>query len=199
MRTRRPWNVLLAGSGVAVVVSMVGIVPASAREPDVPTGPAQPVIVVLADQHDDVPATAAGSGRRRAMAQADQQPLVDQARQAGAANIKQFSVVNGFAATMTAAAQEQMTSDPRVRAVVPDSIVRSPRHRTPTGAARGATAVSGICPADPARPQLEPEALALTRATQAQELATGKGVRVGIVAAGLDAGNPDLIRTGGSR
>src|SRR2546430_10828331 len=88
----------------AVVLAVTGAITGSAsgapRRPDLAGDDARAVIVVLADQHDEAPATAAGSGRLRALAQADQQPLVAQARQAGAVGIRQFSVVNGFAATM---------------------------------------------------------------------------------------------------
>src|SRR5690349_10382174 len=114
---------------VAVVVAVTGGVASASGAPGPPDpagGDARAVIVVLADQHDEAPATAAGGGRRHALAQADQQPLVAQARQAGAVGIRQFSVVNGFAATMPAAARERLAADPRVRAVVPDRVNRMP-------------------------------------------------------------------------
>src|SRR2546423_10332036 len=106
------------GSLVAVVVvAVTGGVTGSAsgapRRPDPAGDDAGAVIVVLADQHDEAPATAAGSGRRRALAQADQQPLVAQARQAGAVGVRQFSVLNGFAATMPAAARQRAGGHPR--------------------------------------------------------------------------------------
>src|SRR2546430_643706 len=66
------------------------------------------------------------------------------------------------------------------------------------GGAGGAAGARPPCPQDPAKPLLEPEALTLTDATRAQNLATGKGVKVGFVADGLDVDNPDLVRADGS-
>jgi hypothetical protein len=56
----------------------------------------------------------------------------------------------------------------------------------------------GVCPSDPAKPQLEPEALGLTDAVRAQTLATGKGVKVGFLADGVDVHNPEFTRGDGS-
>ena len=173
---------------VLLVAGMVVAAPAASAD-----SAQQPVIVVLADQHDDVPATAAGIPRRLGLTKADQQPLVALARDAGAQNLKQFSVINGFAASMSPAAQDRLAADPRVRAVVPDRMNKrpSPVQQRGTGAAAPG---QRVCPADPAKPLLEPEALQLT-----QDLVTGKGVKVAFVADGLDIGNADLVRPDGSR
>jgi hypothetical protein len=63
-----------------------------------------------------------------------------------------------------------------------------------------------VCPSDPAKPLLEPEALQVTHTAytdpsipQAQNLVTGAGVKVAFLADGIDVNNPDLIRTDGSR
>ena len=60
------------------------------------------------------------------------------------------------------------------------------------------------CPADPSKPQLEPEALQLTHTAfndpstpQAQNIVTGAGVKVAFIADGLDINNPDFIRANG--
>src|SRR5437773_8820165 len=101
-----------------LVAATVGVLSGSARagQSDPAGDDPRPVIVVLADQHEGAPATAAGVGRRRGLAVADQQPLVDQVRAGGATNVRQFSVVNAFAATMPAAAAGRLAADPRVRA-----------------------------------------------------------------------------------
>jgi hypothetical protein len=70
------------------------------------------VIVVLADQHDEAPASAGTAGRRHALALADQRPLVDQVRRADATDIKQFSLGNGFAATVSGAERQRLATDP---------------------------------------------------------------------------------------
>ena len=87
---------LVAAVVLAVTGGLSGSASGAPRPPDSAGDDAQAVIVVLADQHDEAPATAAGGGRRHALVQADQQPLVAQARQAGAVDIRQFSVLNGF-------------------------------------------------------------------------------------------------------
>ena len=63
-----------------------------------------------------------------------------------------------------------------------------------------------LCPANPAQPGLEPEALQATNAAfadpttpQAQNLATGSGVKVAFLADGLDVDNPDFVRPDGSK
>ncbi len=84
----------------------------------------------------------------------------------------------------------------------------SPLARTAAPSATGVrhVATSGpfaICPADPAHPRLEPEALTVMRALtddgspNAQQLATGAGVKVAFIADGIDPDNPDLIRANG--
>lgn len=169
-------------------------------------GQQRPVIVVLRDQHPEAPPSKTTSigARRTAVTRADQRALVAQAEQAGATHVTQFSVINGFAATMTAAEDQHLAADPRVAAVVPDLPVARPTDAVPT-AVPTATARSGapknnpnVCPADPKQPLLEPEALQVTHDTDAQRLATGKGVTVAYLADGIDTGNPDFVRPDGS-
>src|SRR2546429_306046 len=59
-----------------------------------------------------------------------------------------------------------------------------------------------VCPSDPAQPLLEPEALQVMNAEQqtgagipaAHDLVDGTGVKVALIADGLDINNPDLSR-----
>jgi hypothetical protein len=208
---QRRFGLLRACVLVSVVcLPAVGVLPAAVGESRIAAlaeEPPQPVIVVLDAQHEEV--LASDSPRRRSLTASDQRPLVELAGQAGARDIKQFSVVNGFAASMSPAAQDRLVADPRVRAVVPDRVHTRPRRAEVSAASAGPVAsapAAAVCPSDPARPLLEPEALQRTHTAfddrsvpQAQNLASGKGVKVAFLADGLDVTNPDLIRPDGSR
>ncbi|HEX4722920.1 MAG TPA: S8 family serine peptidase [Pseudonocardiaceae bacterium] len=174
-------------------------------------GPQKPVIVLLKNQHPETPPNKANDQRRSAVTQTDQAPLVDQVRQTGATHVHQYSVINGFAAQMTAAESAHLATDPDVAAIVPDLPVKMGTDTpaaAPTSASPKATPQvpnPSVCPADPSKPLLEPEALQVTNdafgdasTPQAQNLATGKGVKVAYLADGVDPNNPDFIRADGS-
>jgi hypothetical protein len=171
-------------------------------------GPTQPVIVLLRDQQPGNPPNRLNDAARTNATRAEQGALVTEAKATGAKNVTQFSVINGFAATVTSAESAHLASDPQVAAVVPDLPVRE----TPTqpaaqaAPAAPAKAPAGACPADPTKPLLEPEALQVTNAAfsdpstpQAQSLATGAGVKVAFLADSLDINNPDFVRADGSK
>ncbi len=176
-------------------------------------GPQQPVIVLLRNQHPETPPNKANNQHRAAITQSDQAPLVDQVRQTGATHVHQYSVINGFAAQMTAAESAHLATDPGVAAIVPDLPVKMRSTGTaptapaaPTGTKAAPQVLNpSVCPADPNKPLLEPEALQVTHdafgdasTPQAQNLASGKGVKVAYLADGVDPNNPDFIRADGS-
>jgi hypothetical protein len=185
-----------------------------------------PVIVVMKNQHPDLTAKSLGV-QRKAAAATDQNPLVAHAKSTGAKDVKSFSLVNGFAAKMTPAEAAHLRSDPTVAAVVPDRPITidnlSKKQKAELAAAAKAGALAapaatgadgqtpadkvlpGTCPTDPAKPILEPEALQTTQTAfenpataQAQNLATGKGVKVAWIADGMDIHNPDFQRADGT-
>lgn len=191
-------------------------VPASAAPGPAP-GERAPVIVVLRNQHRELPPKAgqAAWAARKSATRADQAALLNRARLAGATQVKQFSMVNAFGAPLTRAETDRLRADPGVAAVVPDRMV--PVRPAPTAvqeaaAVTGAQATAGddrvlpgTCPTDPARPLLEPEALESTYTAhrdpdrpQAQNIVDGTGVKVAWIADGLDIRNPDFIRADGT-
>jgi len=201
----------LAGA-LAAVLAAAGLMPAAAAAA-AQTGPKQPVIVVLRNQHPELPAKSAAQARRQTTAH-DQAPLVSGARGNGATDVKTFSIINGFSASMTAAEANTLRADPSVAAVVPDRMVPlAPLTAADKSAIKAQATVTappdhmlpGTCPSDPSKPLLEPEALQTTHTAftnpalpQAQNLVDGAGVKVAWIADGLDIHNPDFIRADGT-
>jgi hypothetical protein len=170
------------------------------------------VIVVLKSQQRGRLATVASVKARASAQQALRRPLIASISRSGGAVTHQFTVLNAFAAQVSNAERARLASDPSVASVVPDALVTEPQPVTATPGSGGTpspgnptTPQSGICPSDPAKPLLEPEALQTMHVAysdpsipQAQNLATGKGVKVAFFADGLDINNPDFIRADGS-
>ncbi|HEX5496106.1 MAG TPA: S8 family serine peptidase [Mycobacteriales bacterium] len=195
----------------ACACTALGLLPGVATAaPSTSAGPANThVIVLLRNQHTNLPARGAHRAERRRANAADQKPLLARARQSGGKNLHSYSLVNGFAATVPAAEVGQLAADPSVAAIVPDRLVHLPTVSRPdavgTSSVTPAALPAGTCPTSPDTPLLEPEALALThtafadpRTPQAHNLATGRGVKVGFIADGIDIGNPDLTRPDGT-
>jgi hypothetical protein len=172
--------------------------------------PAQPVIVMLRNQHADLSIAKGQRSPRVDAAMHDQAPVIATAQRSGATNVRGFKTVNGFAAKATPTQIAQISADPTVAAVYPDlQVRRAPKPVRPAGPAPragrvNAAATTEICPSDPAKPLLEPEALQVTNTAftsastpQAQNLVTGAGVKVAWLADGIDINNPDFIRANG--
>jgi len=169
-------------------------------------------IIIFKNQHPEAPARIA-AGQRAQAVDADQAPVRSELAQLNTRDVKSFHMVNAVAATISQAEADNLAANPDVQAVVPD-LQRSfaPKDTSGPGgtapaAASGVPSTNGlqqICPPNPAVPLLEPEALQVMHVefqpgdTQpaAHDLADGSGVRVGIIADGLDPNNPDLQRKG---
>jgi hypothetical protein len=204
-------RIRLAGT-LAAALAAAGLMPAGAASA-ASAGPKQPVIVVLRDQHPELPAKSDAQARRQTTAR-DQAPLVSGARGSGATDVKTFSIINGFSASMTTAEANTLRADPSVAAVVPDRMVPlTPLTASDKAAIKAQATVAappdhlipGTCPSDPSKPLLEPEALQTTHTAftnpavpQAQNLVDGSGVKVAWIADGLDVRNPDFIRADGT-
>lgn len=180
----------------------LGSAPAQAADTGA-SGPAQRVIVVMRDQLTDLPMHTQAAKRGRAAA-ADQAPVVARLKESGATHVSGMSLINAVSATLKPDAMARIRGDRDVAAVVPDLPIRQPATArdaaAPTTAAPTTAATkNGIgCPKDPAKPLAEPEALSLTHTDAAHRTATGKGVKVAFFAEGMDADNPEFIRTDGS-
>lgn len=168
-----------------------------------------PVIVVLKDQHPEVPATPALARNRAAAVAGDQQPVISDLRLTGAHQVKTFSVLNAVAATVSKGEAARLAADPAVASVVPDvtwNLGQAPSTTT-SGVTPALRTPSGqqVCPA-PGKVQLNPEALQAIQAnssvpgapTAASLGVDGKGVTVVDIAEGVDTHNPDFTRNGKS-
>lgn len=182
---------------IAVSTSVLGLAGAATAAPaPAASGPTQHVIVLLKNQHSELPATA---GSRTQATDRDQAPLVARARSHGGKDFRQLHVTNAFATAVPASEAAALAADPAVAAVVPDKLIKAPARedRRPSKSAPGPVS-DLVCPSDPAKPLLEPEALQTTHTVQAQKIATGKGVTVAFLADGVDPNNADFIRADGS-
>ena len=161
------------------------------------------VIIVLTDQHSTGRFAALNASREQVV-QTDQAGVLAAVRAQGGTDVTQLISVNAIAAHLSAAGVSALRSNPAVARIQPD--VRVPVLGVPQAAAGPKPVSPQICPADPAKPFLEPEALAVTHTEtddpndpdQAANIATGKGVIVSIDGMNALAGNPNLIRPDGS-
>src|ERR1700690_1477181 len=167
-------------------------------------------IIIMKNQLASLPAKGATAQGRIRGGDAAQAGVLAELSRVHAAHVKSFHIIDAISATISAAEMARLKANPAVRAVVPDSV----RQLTPLGAG---TAVAGpaktaagpsspaartpapqqICPSNPAVPLVEPEARSVMNADAANQIADGTGVKVGIIADGLDPNNPDLIRANG--
>ncbi|SDJ05197.1 Serine protease, subtilisin family [Frankineae bacterium MT45] len=191
-----------------IAMGGAGLVAVALAPPADAVGATQNVIVLLRDQHTDKPATQAGMSRRAAAVGADQAPLRQRIGKLGGKTTKTYKTLNAVAATLPSSAVAALQSDPAVAEVVPDLQwkLSAAGEKAVKAAAGTATPAQSICPTDPSKPLLEPEALALTH-TDSDNAQTptarslgydGTGVKVGFIADGLDINQPDFIRADGS-
>jgi hypothetical protein len=190
-------GVVVAAAAMVVAMAAPGqAVTASASAAAEAAATPQSVIVLMRDQHPDLKPKVQADQRAAAVA-GDQSTVVQDLKDHGATELSQLNTVSAVAAKVKPAEVDRLRDNPKVAAVVPDLTVYPPA-KPAKNTAKGKVDKS-ICPADPAKPLLEPEALSLTNTTQAQALATGKGVKVAFLADGIDINNPDFIRADGSR
>jgi subtilisin family serine protease len=169
----------------------------------------QNVIVMLANQHLDLGITKGKVSPRVQANRQDQSSLIASAKSHGARNLRGFDSINAFAASASPDQLRQLAADPSVAAIVPDLPISKPAALDfgaggPSASKPTPAALSTICPSDPAKPLLEPEALQVTNTAfldpatpQAQNIVDGTGVKVGWIADGIDINNPDFIRANG--
>ena len=165
-------------------------------------------IIIFKNQLSSLPAAGATATARTRAASAAQAGVMAELKRVHASHVRSFHIIDAVAATISSAEASRLKHDPSVKAVVPDAARRlaslggGAGPIFPAAARRGqhvaeAAAAQQICPADPARPLVEPEARQVMNAAAANKIVNGSGIKVGIIADGIDPNNPDLIRAGG--
>jgi hypothetical protein len=164
-------------------------------------------IIIFKNQLGRLPATRSNTRARASAAFAAQAGVRAELTRLHAKNVRSFSLINAMAATVSAAEVKHLQANPAVQAVVPDALRHFASLGSGPGPALGAmagvsshaasTGPQQICPSDPSKPLIEPEARQVMNVDAAEQLADGSGIRVGILADGIDPNNPDLIRANG--
>jgi Subtilase family len=171
-------------------------------------------IVILRDQHAELPARGATAGARARRLDGEQAPLRGELSLVHAKDVRGFHLVNAISATISRAESDRLRANPAVQAVVPDLTIPAPAppkpepslEAAPPAATPSTSELQQLCPPDPAVPLMEPEALQLMNVElqpgagrpAAHDLADGSGVKVAFIADGVDIGNPDFQRGGAS-
>jgi subtilisin family serine protease len=164
-------------------------------------------IIIFKNQLGRLPATRSDTRARVSAAAAAQAGVRAELTQLHASNVRSFSLIDAMSATISAAEVRHLQADPAVQAVVPDALRHFASLGSGPGPALGAlagesshvasTGPQAICPSNPAQPIVEPEAREVMNVAAAEQITDGSGVKVGILADGIDPNNPDLIRPNG--
>lgn len=179
----------------------------AAQAASLSTNVTTPVIVFLKNQPSLSPASVRSAERRDTIS-ASQAPFLSELAEVHATHVTTYSLVNAFAATVSAGEEKILAADPDVAEVIPDGTIEGPSPATETKSAGPARAdyspLPGACLPD-GKAELEPEGLSLTQtdsqtagAKTARSLGfTGAGVTVGFMADGIDPDNVNFIRPDG--
>ena len=166
-------------------------------------------IIIFKNQLSNLPVRGATMQRRVSAANAAQAPVLNELATLHATHVQGFHIINAIAATISPAEAQRLRANPAVQAVVPDALHRLTPLGTGPGPVfpgrtghglRGAAAsdpAQQVCPSNPAQPLIEPEARTLMNVDAAQKIVDGTGIKVAVLADGIDPNNPDLIRPDG--
>jgi subtilisin family serine protease len=167
-------------------------------------------IIIFRNQLTGLPARGATASARIQAANSAQAGVLAELRQVHAAHVHSFHIIDAISATISSAEATRLQRNSAVRAVVPDMMRHfaslgsgagpafpRPGHRGNHVLANGLDAAQQICPGNPAQPLAEPEARQVMNVDAADQIVTGSGIKVGIIADGIDPDNPDLIRADG--
>ena len=230
MRGKKLSIVTAAAAALVAGQAAVAVTPASAAPLDL-FGPMntslaaelsqnvnQNVIVIMKSQPKQDPVGSTAATTRASAIRSAQQPFVTELTQVHATHVKSYTMVNAFAATVSASEEQRLSGNSSVAEVIPDATIQGGNDiPTAPAAATGESAksstsgsptpndIAGACGPN-GQVQLAPEGLALTNTASdnplqptAQKLGvTGAGVKVAYIADGVDPNNANFIRNGKS-
>jgi subtilisin family serine protease len=166
-------------------------------------------IIIFKNQLSSLPARGRTAHARASATVVAQAAVRAELANVHATNVRSFQIINAISATISSAEVKRLAANPAVRAVVPDGFRRFASLGSGPGPALPALAANGkrprvastgsqmVCPSDPSQPLIEPEARNVMNVNAADQIVDGSGIKVGIIADGIDPNNPDLIRANG--
>jgi len=203
----------LAASGAAVAAHSPGrvfkgtkSVLTAAQVERLAAGATHRSIIIFKNQLTGLPASGATASARIQAASASQSGVLAELRQVHATHVRGYRIIDAISATISPAEISRLRANSAVEAVVPDAVRRfaslgsgagpafppsAQRHRVQSNPPQQ------ICPSNPSQPLVEPEAREVMNVDAAEQVVDGTGIKVGIIADGIDPNNPDLIRAGG--
>ena len=175
----------------------------------------QHVIVLLRSQRTQAHVGSKAAASRAAAVKSSQSPLMTELRDVHATHVKQYTLINSFAATVSKGEETRLKANGSVAAVIPDVGIKLQNPAMPASAKKATAAavptslptnnIPGAC-AKSGSSQLDPEGLSLTNTDSdnpSQKTArslgiTGAGVKVAWIADGVDPNNINFIRANGT-
>jgi hypothetical protein len=172
----------------------------------------QHVIVIMRSQRAQAHVGSHAAATRAAAVKSSQSPLMTELRDVHATHVKQYTLINSFAATMSKGEETRLKANSSVAAVIPDVGINLQNPAAAPASSKAATPaavptslptnnIPGAC-AKSGSSQLDPEGLSLTNTDSdnpSQKTArslgiTGAGVKVAWIADGVDPNNINFIR-----
>jgi hypothetical protein len=218
---------LVAGQAAVVTVTPASAAPLALFGPMTPTLAAalsqnvdQHVIVIMKGQLAQQRVGTKAAATRAGAIDTTQRPFMTELAQVHATHIKSYTLVNAFAATVSAGEEQRLSANSSVEEVIPDATIQGGNDiaaapakaisKSTTSAKSSSSSptpavIPGACGPN-GQVQLAPEGLSLTGTASdnpaqptAQRLGiTGTGVKVAWIADGVDPDNVNFIRPNGT-